>query len=78
MIPIPPKTPHAGAERIVFAKDQPEYDPLPAAVDRDGLVMTEWEFTAEELAAIVNGGRLRLWIYTFRRGLQPVALEVVE
>jgi hypothetical protein len=76
--PVEPKQPHAGAVLVVFAKDQPQYTPLPAAVGRDGLVMTEWEFTAEELARVVNGGRVRLWIYTFGHPLQPVQLEVVE
>lgn len=78
MVPIVPKTLHEGAEVIIFAKDQPEYDPLPAAVDAKGLVMTEWEFSAEELARVLAGGRVRLWVHTFRQRLQPVALEVVE
>lgn len=78
MIPIVPKGCHEGAKPIIFAKDQPEYDPLPAMVDARGLVLTEWELTAEELATIMNGGRLRLWIYTFRHPLQPIRLEVVE
>ena len=69
---------HQHARLVVFAKDQPEYEALPASVDPDGLVMTEWELTAEELATIVNGGRVRLWVYTFNRALQPVMLEVVE
>lgn len=78
MNPVMPKSFHLGARPIVFAKNQPEYDPIPAAVDSAGLVMTEWEFTAEELAAILAGGRLRLWIHTFGRPLQPLSLEVVE
>jgi len=74
---VTPKNFHEGARLIVFAKDQPEYDPLPAAVDQAGVVMTEWEFTAEELALILAGGRLRLWIHTFRQPLQPISLQVV-
>jgi len=77
MKPITPAL-HQNGRLVVFAKDQPEYDPLPASVDAEGLVMTEWELTAEELATIVNGGRIRLWVYTFNRALQPVMLEVVE
>jgi hypothetical protein len=77
--PIPPPHVHPGAAPIVFAKDQPEYEPLPAAVDMTtGLVLTEWELSAEDLAALVNGGRVRLWIWTFRHPLQPVRMEVVE
>lgn len=78
MIAIPPKQPHEGGVRVVFAANQREYDPLPAVVDRDGVVMTEFEFTAEELATVLAGGRLRLWLYTFNRPLQPIALEIVE
>ena len=78
MIPVAPVQPHAGAVRIVFAKDQPQYDPLPACVDPNGVVMTEWELTAEDLARVLAGGRVRLWVYTFRQPLQPVMLEVVE
>ncbi len=77
MKPIAPEQLHAGATPIVFAKDQPQYDPLPAAVDPNGLVLTEWELSAEDLAALLNGGRLRLWVWTFRQPLQPLALEVV-
>jgi hypothetical protein len=40
--------------------------------------MTEWELSAEDLAKVLAGGRVRLWIYTFGHALQPVALEVVE
>lgn len=78
MTPVEPKERHANARAIVFAKDQPQYDPLPAMVDPDGLVLTEWELSAEDLARLMNGGRVRLWIYTFNQRLQPVALETIE
>lgn len=78
MKPIVPTCPHEGAEIVVIAKDQPQYDPLPAARSAHGLVMTEWELSAEELAAVVNGGRIRLWTWTFGQPFQPIALEVVE
>jgi hypothetical protein len=78
MIPVPPKHPHPDAFPVVFAKNQAEYDPLPAFVDRNGMVMTEWELTAEDLAKVLAGGRVRLWVWTFGRGFSPVALEVIE
>lgn len=78
MRPVPLEHVHPDAVRVVFAANQPQYDPLPAAIDAKGLVMTEWEFSAEDLAVILNGGRLRLWLWTFRQPLQPVQLEVVE
>lgn len=62
---------------VVIAKDQSEYIPLPAAAYDDGTVMTEWALTAEELSTLVNGGHLRLWVWTFGRPLQPVMFQVV-
>lgn len=78
MKPIVPPHVHPDAVPIVFAADQPQYDPLPAAIDNKGLVMTEWELSAEDLSALLNGGRVRLWIWTFRHPLQPIQMEVVE
>ena len=78
MNPVWPNAPHEGAESVEFAKDQPEYQTLPAFRSPDGLVQTEWEFTDEEREQIANGGRLRLWTHTFRRPFQPVQLEIVE
>lgn len=62
--------------RVVFAENQPQYQPLPAIKTMDGRVITEWELTAEELAQIMESGRLRLTILTFGQPLQPVKLEV--
>ena len=75
---VRPLAAHAGARLVTFAEDQPEYQALPASVDGEGLVMTEWELTSDELERIVRGGRVRLWVYTFGRALQPVQLEVAE
>lgn len=78
MKPVAPANLPEGAQLVVIARDQPEYLPLPAAVSPDGCVMTEWELSAEDLAKVVNGGRVRLWVWTFRQPLQPVMLEVTE
>lgn len=78
MNPVEPSSLHPGARLVIFAKDQPEYIPLPAAVDENGLVMTEWEPTAEELGLLLSGGRIRLWTHTYRTPLQPQKLEVID
>lgn len=82
MIPVTPVVLHENATLIVFAKDQPSYVQLPASVDGDGTVMTEWELTAEELAILLRGGRIRLWVlYTgVAKGepLTPLGIEAVE
>lgn len=76
MTPVEPQL-HENAKLVIIAKDQPEYIPLPASVDNNGVVMTEWEPTAEELQKLFTGGRIRLWIYTYNHPLQPVMLDVV-
>lgn len=76
MTPVAPLAVPAGARLVVFAKDQPQYIPLPASVDANGLVMTEWEPTAAELDALLTGGRIRIWLHTFNQPLQPLSVEV--
>lgn len=74
---VKPSAPHAGASFVEIAKTQAQYETLPAYVDGQGLVQTEWEPTAEELAHLLNGGRVRLWVWTFGFPLQPLMLEAV-
>lgn len=60
---------------VVFAKDQPEYQPLPAMVlPEDGTVITCWELSPQELEVIKKTGVVYLKQLTFRRPLQPVLL----
>jgi hypothetical protein len=63
---------------VEIAKDQPEYQTLPALVYTDGKILTEWALTEDERAAIARGENLRLWVWTFGRPLQPIALEVTS
>jgi hypothetical protein len=65
-----------GFTRCIFAKDQPEYFPLPAVISPDGVVMTEWEPTAEELECLFTGGHLRIWLHTFGKPLQPISVAI--
>jgi len=65
---------------VVFAKDQPEYQPLPALVRPDGVVTTEWELTDQDLEKLIDNwpnSRLRLQVHTFGQPLQPLRIEVV-
>ncbi len=90
MTPVEPAV-HDGAKLVVFAKNQPEYIPLPASVDPNGVVMTEWGPTAEELDRLLCGGRIRLWLHRaigvetcprcaadVPRLLNPMNIEVIE
>jgi hypothetical protein len=56
----------------VFAKDQPEYLPLPAHREsRMGTVTTCWGLTWKERFAILFGGKVWLQQLTFGKPLQP-------
>jgi hypothetical protein len=82
MNPVEPRPHCDGAVIIDVAKNQTDkYVPLRVSVnpaDPHRTFVTEWELTAEELAALVNGGRVKLSVLTFGQKLQPVMLEVVE
>ncbi len=68
----------AGVRKIVLAEHQPEYDPLPCLVfPREGYVLSEWTPTPQELEALVAGGRVRLFTYTYGEPFQPVQMVAV-
>lgn len=62
----------------IYAKDQPQYSPLPALIERsvDGRVITRWKPTEDERAKLAAGADLCLEIYTFGNKLQPLRLSV--
>lgn len=55
-------TPQDGATVVIFAKDQPEYTPLPALVFPSGHILVEWALTEEERTRIAQGENIRHWI----------------
>ena len=64
---------------VVFAKDQPEYMPLPAMKipnDPQGLIITKWQLSPEELERVKETGTIHLSMLTFNQPLQPVLLTV--
>lgn len=75
MNPIEPPT-VAGAMRIVFAEDQPQYLPLPAMVTADGTVHTAWQLTEDERLAVAAGADIHLSLMTFGQPLSPILLQV--
>lgn len=59
---------------MVFAKDQPEYLPLPAYIhpmDPHGTVVSCWQMTWRERLRVLWSGRLYLSVLTFNQPLQP-------
>jgi hypothetical protein len=75
MNPKTPVIPGSTAKEITFAKDQPQYQPLPAIRTPDGAILTRWEPTPEERRAIAEGGSIYLAVWTFNNPLQPVLLS---
>lgn len=64
---------------VVFAKDQPEYIPLPAYKvpgDPKGAIVTKWKLSPEELNKVQETGEIYLSMLTFNQPLQPVLLTV--
>lgn len=59
---------------VVYAKDQPQYFPLPAIHNDTGTVITCWRLTWRERLLVLLSGRLFLSVLTFNRPLQPVKL----
>jgi len=63
-----------GSRALVIAKDQPEYQPLPAVITPSHAVVTRWTFNDIERRAIANGEDLYLTIYG--TPIRPVFLSV--
>lgn len=56
---------------IVLAKDQPQYEPLPACVFMDGTMLSCWHLTLWERVKLLWRGKLWLMQLTFHSPLQP-------
>ena len=65
-------------QNVVFAKDQPEYQPLPALkIDSEsGEVISCWKLSLKEKIKILFSGRIWLSVATFNRPPSPVFLSV--
>jgi len=63
-------------QNVIFAKNQPEYVPLPALLDKDrGQVISCWQLSIIERLQILFTGKLWLNCLTFYNPLQPVLLS---
>ena len=66
-------------QTVVIAKDQPEYNPLPAhrfPDDPQGRIACCWQMTWRERLAVLWTGKLWHQILTFNSALQPQLLTV--
>jgi hypothetical protein len=62
-------------ELVIYAKDQPEYIPLPMWNGPAGLRLSRWKLTWKERLQILIGGSIWLQVLTFDRPLQPVRMH---
>jgi hypothetical protein len=64
-------------QNIVFGKDQPEYQPLPALVlpEESGQVITCWELSSAELEEVNKTGKIYVGMFTFNRPLMPLNVQ---
>lgn len=65
-------------QNTVFAKNQPEYLPLPAlySSSSNGEVITCWRLSLRERLKVLFTGRLWSCVMTFRKPLAPMSLSV--
>jgi len=61
-------------QNVIFAKDQPEYLPLPANISPDGVITCCWELSDEDLEKISASKKVWHQILTFGKPLQPQLL----
>ena len=65
-------------QTVVYAKDQPEYLPLPAHQfhDAQGRIAFCWQLSLRERLKVLLTGRVWHQVLTFNQPLQPQILEV--
>jgi hypothetical protein len=76
MNPITPES-RPDARAVIFAKDQPEYLPLPANVSHP-YVETKWELTWKERLYAMFRGTMYLTVMTFGNPLQPIRVSMLR
>lgn len=67
-------------QEVVYAKDQPQYLPLPSlqADGPMGAVLTRWTLTPEQRKAVAEGADIFLELSTFRQPLQPIRIAISD
>lgn len=57
---------------VVFAKDQPQYNPLPSFISEEGSATFRFKLSEEELKQVEETGEIWLTVLTFGKPLQPI------
>lgn len=63
-------------ESVVYAKDQPEYIPLPVRRSHDGEVVSRWKPNWRARLAVAFGADFYLTMLTFNQPLTPIRVSV--
>jgi hypothetical protein len=63
-------------DAVVYAKDQPEYIPLPTRRSPDGEVVSCWKPNWRARLAILFGANFYLTMLTFNRPLTPIRVSI--
>lgn len=76
MKPISPVTPNIKTEEITLAKDQEEYQSMPAVRLNEGqIILSRWELTDEEIENIKETKSIWVELWTFGSRPQPMLLS---
>lgn len=65
-------------QNCVYAKDQPEYIPLPVHKTEDGTVVSCWALTWRERIKLLFTGKIWWTVLTFNSPLQPVRPDITS
>jgi len=57
---------------VTYAKDQPEYTPLPVYKTPDGEITSCWRLTFKERLKVLFTGNVWVSLLTFNKPLQPM------
>lgn len=74
-----PVMPGMEQHEVVYAKNQPQYQPLRTLIVDPGpqyRVMSRWTLTPEQRKAVAEGADIFLTVLTFRNPLQPVLIGI--
>ncbi len=63
-------------QNVVFAENQPEYNPLPAHRREDGRVTSCWSMNLWQRLKFLFTGRIYLSLWTGNKPLQPMRLTL--
>jgi hypothetical protein len=63
-------------EAVVYAKDQPQYLPLPVRRTEDGEVVSRWKPNWKARIAVLFGADFYLTMLTFNGPLTPIRVAV--